>query len=190
MVVSRLDCALGVAVIALACLFGPGGHARAEPLAPAVVVVIDSQLLLKDSAAGKDIRDQVERIHARYQDEIDRREVTLRAEEEELRRQQTILSPEAFAEKGRDFQGKVLALQAYVQNTTRMLDESVRKATDKVKRAILVILDELSAEHGFNLVLDKSQVFIAFETLELSQQVLERLDQRLPTVVVELPAQE
>lgn len=187
MIVSRLACALGAAV---AAVLAPMQQTMAETLPPAVVAVIDTQFLLNNSAAGKDIRSQVEKFRAKYVAEIRDKETALRAENDELRRQQTILSPEILAEKQREFQEKVAALQEYSQKINRVVDEAIGRATGEVKNAVFVILGELRAEHGFNLVLDKSQVFLAFETLDLTQKVLERLNKRLSSIAVQMPVQE
>ncbi len=174
----------------MAALIAPLQHTLAETLPPAVVAVIDTQLVLNNSIAGKEIRSQVDKFRAKSVAEIRERESALRAAEEELRRQQTILSPELFTQKAREFQDKVAALQEYSRGVNRAADEAVGKAAGEIKNAVFVILGELRVEHGFNLVLDKSQVFLPFETFDLTQQVLERLDKRLSAVVVPLPTEE
>ena len=102
--------------------------------------------------------------------------------------QRTILAPEAFAEKGREFQQKVQDLRQYVANAERAVGRAEANAFDEIDRTIITILNDLSAEHGFNLVLDASQTRMFLKNLMLTQQVLELLDQRLPAVAVNLPA--
>ena len=189
MTVSRHVCAFGAAVVALAGLFWPAGQAVAATPPPSVIAVIDMQFLLNNSTAGKNIREQVDIIRAKYQAEINPRETALRAEENELRRQQTVLSPEAFAEKRRQFQVRIAAHQRYIRDFTKMSEDAVGKATGEVQKVIFVILGELRAKYGFNLVLDRSRVVFVTETTDLSDEVLKQLDQRLPKVNVQFPAQ-
>lgn len=184
---SRIITALAAALL-LSALAGPNVGA-AERLMPAVIAVVDTQLLLKNSAAGKDIARQVEEIRAKYQAEIDRRQEALRTEEQEIRRQSTILAPAALAEKQRVFRGKIAAVQQYVQQTSQMVDQSVAKSMGEVQRSIFNILGEMKDEYGFNFVLDKSQILFGLKALDLSSQVLAKLDQRLSKVTVQLPAQ-
>lgn len=185
---STIIAALAAASLFLPTLAGQTVHA-AERLKPAVIAVVDTQLLLKNSKAGKDVARQVEEIRAKYQAKIDRRQDALRAEEQEIRRQSTILAPAALAEKQRVFRGKVAAEQKYVQDTTRMVDQSIAKSMNEIQRSIFKILAEMKDVYGFNMVLDKSQLLFGLKTLDLSPQILAKLDQRLTKVTVQLPAE-
>lgn len=185
---STIIAALTAASLLLPAFTGPTVLA-AERLKPAVIAVVDTQLLLKNSMAGKDITRQVEEIRAKYQAEIDRRQNALRVEEQEIRRQSTILAPAALVEKQRAFRDKVALEQQYVQETTRMVDQSIAKSMSEIQRSIFKILGEMKDEYGFTMVLDKSQILFGLKVMDLSPQILARLDQRLTKVPVQLPAE-
>ena len=185
---ARIITAAAAATLFLSTLAGPNVHA-AERMKPAIIAVVDTQHLLKNSVAGKDIARQVEEIRSRYQAEIDQREKALRTEEQEIRRQSTILAPGALAEKQRAFRGKVAAVRQYVQQTSQMVDQSVAKSMGEIQLSIFKILSEMKDEYGFTLVLDKSQILFGLKVLDLSPQVLAKLDQRLSKVTVQLPEQ-
>ncbi len=187
---SRLGPAFILAALAWAMLEGFGAGAAAQTLPPPVVAIIDTQLLLRNSSAGKDLIGQIRKIRSGYQTEITRKEAALREDEQELRRQRTILAPEAFAEKGREFQQKVQDLRQYVASAERTVGQAEANAFNEIDQTIITILNDLSAEHGFNLVLDASQTRMFLKNLTLTQQVLELLDQRLPTVAVKLPGEQ
>jgi Skp family chaperone for outer membrane proteins len=187
---SRVGLAFIFAALAWAMLEGFGPGAAAQTLPPAVVAVVDTQLLLRESSAAKDVIGQIKKIRSGYQAEITRQEEALREAEKELLRQRTILAPEAFAQKGRAFQDKVKDLRQYVANAERAVAQAQVKALDEIDRTIVTILNELSAEFGFNLVLDASQTRMFFKNLSLTQQVLELLDQRLPAVAVKLAGEQ
>jgi Skp family chaperone for outer membrane proteins len=54
---------------------------------------------------------------------------------------------------------------------------------------VIEILKGLATERGFNMVLDRAQVQIFIgDNIDITPEVLKRLDQRLPTVKVNLPA--
>jgi Skp family chaperone for outer membrane proteins len=179
--------AVSVTVFSTIAAWGAG---TAQQMQPTVIAVVDTQLLVRESAAGKDIAQQVEQLRTKYQADIDQRQNALRAEEEELRRQRTILAPEVFADKQRVFGQKVGAMQKYVQDATRLVDQSVAKSMNEIERAILTILSEIREQHGFTLVLDKSQVLYGMKAMDLTPKVLEKLDQKLTKVPVQLPAQQ
>jgi Skp family chaperone for outer membrane proteins len=187
--IARIGTILVFAAVAFG-LIGVPGAATAQTLPPPMVAVIDTQSLLRNSTAGKDVVAQMQKIRAGYQAEISRKETALRAEEQELLRQRTILAPEAFAEKGREFQGKVKDLRQYVGNAEQLVGQAEAKALDQIDRTIIAILNDLSPEYGFNIVLDASQTRMFLKSLTLTDKVLELLDQRLPTVTVAMPGQQ
>lgn len=180
--------ALGVAAL-LASLAGPAGGAcaAADPLPPASVAVLDYQVILRDSKAVSDIRRQIEAYRQDYQEKVSAEEQGLQAEEAELKRQRTVLSAEAFEERRRRFEEKVIALQRRVQDRTRALDRSFDEAMKNVQEALQVILKDLTEQKGYNLVLDKGQAVYAGEGLDITAEVLQRLDKRLNRVPVPPP---
>ncbi len=187
---SRVGPAVIFAALTWAMLDGFGAGAAAQTLPPSVVAVVDTQLLLRESSAGKDVIDQIKKIRSGYQAEITRKQEALREDEKELLRQRTILAPKALAEKGREFQDKVKDLRRYVAGAEQAVTQAQVTALDEIDRTIVTILNDLSAEYGFNLVLDASQTRMFFKNLTLTQQVLELLDQRLPAVAVKLPGEQ
>ncbi len=179
---------------ALAALIVAGGsvlsgRASAQNLRPAVVAVVDTQAVLASSSVGKDIKDQVEKIRLKYQAEIDKRTAELKAEEDELKRQQTILSQQAFAEKQREFNRKRLAVQQYVQQVSRIADGAVQRALSEVQRTIGTILSEMQPVYGYHIVVDSQTLMYASPDLNVSKDVLSRLNERLPKMPVQVPQQ-
>lgn len=162
----------------------------AQKLPPTVTAVVDIQFLLRNSMAGKNVIGQIRKIRASYQTEISRKEKALGEEQNELARQRTILAPEAFAEKGRAFQGKVKDFQQYVGNAEQIVAQAQAKALDQIGQTVNAILNDLSPEYGFNIVLDASQTQMFLKSLTLTEKVLDLLDQRLPTVTVAMPGQQ
>ena len=178
------------AVFALTIAALVGATAHGEPMPGAVIAVIDYQKIERESIAAQTIMEQVDNFRAVYQAEITKQENTLRAEREELERQQTILSAESFNEKRRAFEAKYQELQRQVMDRTRILDRALAAARDEILRTVLVITGELGADRGFNIVLEKSQTFFFSNSMSITDAVLEELNQRLPVVAASVPKPE
>ena len=56
--------------------------------------VVDLQRIMRESVAAQKVRAELEARQAQYREEIGAREDALRAQQQELERQRTILSPE------------------------------------------------------------------------------------------------
>lgn len=162
--------------------------ATAQQFPPAIAAVINMQVLLEESSAAKSIRGQVEKLRTEFQDEVNRQDQQLREQEQELKRQQSVLSPEAFNAKRRDFQQQVTQAQQEVQTRLRNLDEMAAQGLNGVRRALLPILVDLQKEVGYNMVLGNTQIIFAAKQLDITEEVLRRLNSSLPTVNLLAPA--
>lgn len=160
----------------------------AEKVQPAVIAVVDFQNVLRQAAASKRVTEQVEKQRVVFQDEIQKLEAQLRTQEEELKQQRAVLSPEAFGQRARDWQERAGAAQQQVQLRKRQLDEAFNEAMLKVREVLLQITKELAAEVGANLVLPRSEIVFVDDKLDVSKEALARLNKRLTTVAVKIPA--
>jgi Skp family chaperone for outer membrane proteins len=175
------------AALALALLVGalPLPPARAQGrLPPTTAAVVDYQRVFKDAKAARAIGDQVDARRRLYQEEIAKEEQRLHEADKELARQRTVLTPGAYAEKRRDFEGQVAEVQRMVQARRRQLDQAKAMALNQVRSAMIEILGEMSDARGFNLILPSSGLLLYSPQIDLTDEVLSRLDAKLPNVKV------
>lgn len=181
-----------IALVALAVSSLPGlalAQAAGGKVPPAIIAVIDSQRVNREAAALKNARQQLEQFRFNFQSEIAKEEEKLRAEEQEIARQRSVLSPEAFEQRRQAFQAKVIELQKRIQERSQSLEKMLNGVREQVTIQVIEILKGLATERGFNMVLDRAQVQIFIgDSIDITPEVLKRLDQRLPTVKVNLPA--
>lgn len=181
-----------IALVALAVSALPGvalAQAAGGKVPPAIIAVIDSQRVNREAAALKNARQQLEQFRFSFQSEIAKEEEKLRAEEQEIARQRSVLSPEAFEQRRQAFQAKVVDLQKRIQERSQSLEKMLNGVREQVTVQVIEILKGLAQERGFNMVLDRAQVQIFIgDSIDITPEVLKRLDQRLPTVKVNLPA--
>lgn len=182
---------MAIGVICLA-LSGSALAQAARPAGktpPAVVAIIDSQRINREAEALKGARQQLEQYRFTFQSEIAKEEEKLRAEEQEIARQRAVLTPEVFEQRRQGFQAKVIDLQKRIQERSQSLEKMLNSVREQVTQQVIEILKELSQERGYNIVLDRAQVQIVIgENIDITPDVLGRLNKRLPTVKVALPA--
>ena len=133
---------------------GPGEKIKDIEL-PFPVAILDVQLILRNSKAVKSIRDQVTKFGSVFEKEIEKERDAIRKENKELARQRTILAPEAFAEKRRKFEQRVVNVQRLVQQRQRELDKSRNDAMLQVNKSYVEIVSSLSQERNLALILKK-----------------------------------
>ena len=151
------------------------------------VLVVDVQSLLQNSKSAKMVRQQIEQKRAEYAKEISHQEEALRHERDTLQRQQASLSAEALNQKGKEFQQKVNELDKSVQGKRQSLERSNAEALEKIQSAMLKIITEIAKERKANLVFQRSELVLFDQGFDITDPVLAKLDEELPSLTVNFP---
>jgi len=152
------------------------------------VMVVDVQALLQNSKAAKMVRSQIEQKRGEYTKEISHQEELLRAERDALQRQQASLSPESLNQKGRDFQQKVNDLERNVQGKRQALEKSNGDALQKIQEEMLKIIADIAKQRKANLVFQRTDLVLFDQAFDVTDEVLQKLDEQMPTLTVNFVA--
>jgi len=182
----------------LLLLSGGVGLAQAQqPAAPAAtptgpstltIMVVDVQSLLQNSKSAKMVRQQIEEKRNEYAKDISHQEEGLRQERDALQRQQSSLSADALNQKGREFQQKVNELDRNVQGKRQALERSNAEALEKIQEAMLKIITDIAKDRKANLVFQRSELVLFDQGFDVTDEVLRKLDEQLPTLTVNFVA--
>lgn len=156
---------------------------------PVSIGVVDRQEIIQKSLAGTSVREEFEAKEMAYREEIGARENILRDQQEELSRQRAILTPEAFNARESEFAAKVEQLQRDVNERNKKLENMLAYGMQQIDMAAIQIIAEIAEERKYTLVLDKTQLLMVAKTYEFSNDVVAILDERLPTVSIDLPVE-
>lgn len=170
---------VALGTLALAALPRP---IAAQPLPATVAAVVDHQRIMRDSKAAKSIQQQLEVRRKLYLDQLAKEEQRLAELGKELSRQRTVLAAEVFAQKRKEYEEAVQALQRASNERRRQLDEALGAANAQVRQALKEVVDELAETRGFNLVLPASAVLLFSPKIDITDEVMARLDRKLPSV--------
>ena len=170
----------------------PGRAALAENKPP-VIAVINYALAISNSKAGKSVRDQVAKRRAIYQVEVKKAQTRLEDARQELMQQQAVLSPEAFQRKRQEFQVQADQLQRTAQSRTRTLDKMRAEGIRQIEEVLREILGDMAKEEGYDIIMNAGPgagtIVIASKELFITERVLEKLDKKLPEVVIKAAAE-
>jgi outer membrane protein len=185
-------------LVSLLLLSGGAGIAQAQqPAAPAAaptgpstltIMVVDVQSLLQNSKSAKMVRQQIEEKRNEYAKDISHQEEVLRQERDSLQRQQASLSADALNQKGREFQQKVNELDRNVQGKRQALERSNAEALEKIQEAMLKIITDIAKDRKANLVFQRSELVLFDQGFDVTDDVLRKLDEQLPTLTVNFVA--
>jgi outer membrane protein len=172
----------------------PAPRPAAQPAQPqelppsgTAVVICDVLQVLRDARASQSVREQIDKQRASYQAEIAKQENDLRAADQQLAQQRAILAPEAFAQRRRDLEKRISDAQQSVQNRRRALDQAFTESMQRVEGSMIEVISEIARDKNYQVVLPKSQVVIVQTQLDITGEVLARLNKKITTVSVNIP---
>jgi outer membrane protein len=176
---------LAVMLATGAAASGLPAHGADQPLVqPVAVLVVDMQRVLQESKAGKMIQSQMQQQVSTYQKTLAQQDQELAATQQDLQRQQSILAQDAFAVKVKEFEQRVGEASKRAQEAQQTLSESRNEAVSKVDSAMLQVINGLAKERGANLIVNRGAVVMFDVRMDVSDEVIKRLDEKLPAVTV------
>ena len=158
------------------------------PPAGTAIVILDGRLVLSQSSAGLALRQQAEQQGASLRAEVQKQEQELKNAQAELQRQRGQIPADQLERRARDLQKRVSDSQAQLQGRSRALDRAFAEAEQRIYQAMVQATVEIVQDRGYQVILDKAQVVIHQGALEITGEVLSRVNQRLATVPLQIPA--
>lgn len=148
------------------------------------IAVIDVQRVLQESAAAKSVQKQIEDQRVKFQAEIAKEEAELRQTEQELSKARGTVNPDVYAEREQKLRQRFLVVERHVQARRKALDQGFTDSLNVVRKKILDIVNDLATSRGLSLIVVKQQALWNDKKMEITDEVLERVNKELKDVPV------
>jgi outer membrane protein len=165
----------------------PAAAPSTGPLPVASIAIVDMAQIQEQASVMKSIRDQMQKEEASFRADLTKRETDLRAADQDLQQQRTLLSADAFNERRRNFEAQASESQRFMAARKRQLDAAFADGMHQVDIAMNEVLKDIARERGLNLILPRQGAMLADKGLDITDDVKRRLDGRLKTVAIKLP---
>ena len=147
------------------------------------------QRVLVESAAGKSIQSQLDTERRKIRDQITRMDDELKSAQNQFIRTRSVMAPEAANEQQQALQRKQADAQRVVQDRQEAFQKGESDAVNVVGDNMRDIVQQIAAERHIGMVLNKQTVIsMADKNMDLTDDVVQRLNTKLPTVTVTVPA--
>ena len=170
---------------ALALVLGLGSAGFAQS-----VLVMNEQRILRDSAVGQHVASRLEAIATEIQSELAPQEAALQAESEALNAETAALSEEALRARP-DLITRLQTLQrdaTQFEQLRRLRAQELAATEQQAMSPVLPVLQEvlqaIVTERNADVLIDRSVVVFASESVDISSTAIERLNARLATTPV------
>jgi len=168
-------------VVGMALLLA--GCAKPMTKIDGTIGVIDPQRILDQTNAGKKAKDNLLTYSKNRQALIELEAKELRRMQEDAERQRSVLSPDAFRERGEQFQRRAQEYQQKVAELNREVQDKQKDVLDGFRDKVDAVVAKLAKRLGLQIVLDKSKggpTIYSAETLDLTNDVIEEINREYP----------
>jgi outer membrane protein len=170
---------VAVAMVALAAT----AWAQQAPKTPEVpkYAVIDVNLLVQDSAAGKEAMARLKKA----QDEkiAQRKKLTdeVEALQKQLETQRVTLADSKVGELQKQIEDKGIALKRFDDDAQQQLQEAQKRELDALEKQIMPIIQEVGREMKFQMIFNKFQSGLVYadEATDITDMVLRRFNTKV-----------
>lgn len=168
-----------ILLLVLLCVAAPA-------MAQTSIAVVDLQKIMLEAKVAQSVQTQVQTYRDKFQAEVTKMEEDLRETQKILSSTDTNLSPEELTTRKQEFERNLANTRSVVEKKKRALDEGFNAAMEKLRADIIKVVAEISDEKGYQLVLTRENVVLVEKTIDITADVMDRLDKQAQDIKVEV----
>ena len=154
------------------------------------VGLADLNGILRAADANVKVRELLDAQRQKFQDEFSLVEAELQQTERDLMSKRELLSADEYDKQIKAFQARVTQLQQDIQKKRQAIDNAYQKAQSDIRSEALSIIAEIAREMKLDLVLNRDSSLIFLPHLNISDEVLTRLNERTKNARIEIEVQQ
>ncbi len=155
-----------------------------EVVKPLSIAVVDVQQLMNESKAAKSIQSQGKDLRKKYQSKISKIEDSLKSAEKKVVDAGKEQNQEKFIESRKDFQKELIESQKKLRDYNKNLDEAIAKALNELKDEIIKIVDDMTVENNYDLVITRADVINVSKNIDITADIMNKLNKSLSSIKV------
>ena len=148
--------------------------------------VLDLNLVLTDAKAAVKAAEEIDKIAKDIESELIVSDENMISEQNKLIEAQSIMAPEAFEKKRLEYEKSVQNYNISRQEKLISIEKLIEKSRNDILDNLKPILEEISDEKGITILLEKGTVLLNAETMDITDEVIKKLNKSLPKINVSL----
>ena len=146
----------------------------AKSQSAAGIAYIDLQKVMLESEPGKQIRGTLTKEAERLKGSLDSKQAELQRLKDAVEKQGATITPEARAQKEKDYQVKLKDYQRLYNDYQTELQQKDMEFTQKVLKQVEEVVKSLGEKEKYTLILEKSQAGILFAapSIDITNKVI------------------
>ena len=151
-------------------------------LSAEVPYYLDFKYILNQSEAGKKAQLSLKNKLDNGIKKIQKKEKTIQEEEKNIIKQKKVVSAEEYKKKVNDLRAKVSALQKERSSLLKSVAEERSKMRSELLKNLNPIIKDFMKEKNIRMVIDKKSMLLADEDLDITQDIMQKLNAKLKTI--------
>ncbi len=143
---------------------------------------LDFKLILNQSDAGKKAQNFLKNKLETGIKDINNKEKKIQNDEKKIIEQKKIISAEEYRKKVSDLRARVKTLQKERNNLLQSVAKQRSKARTELLKNLNPIVKDYMKEKNIRMVVDKKNVLLADENLNITKEIMAILNKKLKTI--------
>ena len=156
--------------------------ALSKPVYAELLVYLDFKYILNNSTAGKKAQDSLKKRLDSGIKSLNSKEKSIREEERKIIQQKKIISQEEYVKKVNELRKKVSVLQKDRNKLLESVAKDRKKAKNELLKNLNPIIEAYMQEKKIRLVIDKKNIILADEKLDITKEIIKILNNKLQSI--------
>ena len=174
--------------------FAPVSFAQADATTPAAeklmevkrIALVDLDGVLRAADANNRVRELLDGQRAKFQEEFRAIEVDLQQRERDLLAKRELMAKDKYDKLVNEFQARVSSVQKEIQYKRQSIDNAYQKALSDIRGLAIEVIRKIASEREIELILSRDSSVIFLPHLNISNEVLTRLNERTKNARIEV----
>ncbi|MGB2438520.1 MAG: OmpH family outer membrane protein [Candidatus Puniceispirillaceae bacterium] len=174
--------------------FAPVGFAQTDTSTPAAeksmevkrIALVDIGGVLRAADANNRVRELLDGQRAKFQEEFRAIEVDLQQSERDLLAKRELMAKDEYDKLVTEFQARVSSVQKEIQYKRQSIDNAYQKALSDIRKLAIEVITKIASEREIDLILKRDASVIFLPHLNISDEVLTRLNERTKNARIEV----
>jgi len=164
-----------LSVVAGMILLGWFGSVLAADLK---VAYVDIQRAVNDSNAGKEAKKAITKDVEKFQRIVADKQKELQTLKESLDKQALMMTPDARANKEKEYQNKLREFQRWGEDTQNEVNQKRTEMERNISAALMKVIQKIGADEGYTVILEKNEsiVLYASKSIDITDRVIKAYD--------------
>ena len=150
------------------------------------IALVDLDGILRAADANNRIRELLDGQRAKFQEEFRAIEVNLQQSERDLLAKRELMSKDEYEKLVTAFQARVSSVQKEIQYKRQSIDNAYQKALSDIRKLAIGVITKIASEREIDLILNRDSSVIFLPHLNISDEVLSRLNERTKNARIEV----